>query len=164
MRGGAGQIVKWFGTCTDINDLKRAHADLRTMNQELDERVQQRNCRKASRGSDRQLESILSPEGDLGSLDLADVLDVAAVQLLTDSFYTYSVSHDLRAPLRHMSGFSKILTEEYGSDLPPEARHHLQRIEEGTRRMGLLVDDLLNLAQVRPSRSELAGIGIEIGG
>ena len=62
--------------------------------------------------------------------------------------FTYSVSHDLRAPLRHISGFSKILTEEYGSTLAPEAQRHLQRIQEGTRRMGLLVDDLLNLGRV----------------
>lgn len=62
--------------------------------------------------------------------------------------FTYSVSHDLRAPLRHISGFSQILTEEFGSNLPADAQHHLQRIQEGTRRMGLLVDDLLNLARV----------------
>jgi PAS domain S-box-containing protein len=67
--------------------------------------------------------------------------------------FTYSVSHDLRAPLRHISGFSKILTEEYGSSLAPDAQHHLQRIQEGTRRMGLLVDDLLNLGRV--GRQEL---------
>jgi PAS domain S-box-containing protein len=62
--------------------------------------------------------------------------------------FTYSVSHDLRAPLRHISGFSKILSEEFGPALAPEAQHHLQRIQEGTRRMGQLVDDLLNLARV----------------
>ncbi len=68
--------------------------------------------------------------------------------------FTYSVSHDLRAPLRHISGFSKILTEEFGAKLPPEAQHHVQRIEEGTRRMGQLVDDLLNLGRV--GRRELS--------
>lgn len=62
--------------------------------------------------------------------------------------FTYSVSHDLRAPLRHISGFSKILSEEFGSALPADAQHHLRRIEEGTVRMGQLVDDLLNLARV----------------
>ena len=62
--------------------------------------------------------------------------------------FTYSVSHDLRAPLRHISGFSKMLTEEFGPNLPAEAQHHLQRIQEGTRRMGLLVDDLLNLGRI----------------
>jgi PAS domain S-box-containing protein len=62
--------------------------------------------------------------------------------------FTYSVSHDLRAPLRHISGFAKILTEEFGSSFPADAQHHLQHIQEGTRRMGQLVDDLLNLARV----------------
>ena len=62
--------------------------------------------------------------------------------------FTYSVSHDLRAPLRHISGFSKLLSEEYGSELPAEAQHHVQRIQEGTRRMGQLVDDLLNLGRI----------------
>jgi PAS domain S-box-containing protein len=62
--------------------------------------------------------------------------------------FTYSVSHDLRAPLRHISGFSKILSEEYGPNLPPDAHHHLQRIQDGTRRMGQLVDDLLSLARL----------------
>src|SRR5258708_38657226 len=61
--------------------------------------------------------------------------------------FTYSVSHDLRAPLRHISGFSKLLSEEFGATLTPEGQHLIQRIQEGTRRMGLLVDDLLNLGR-----------------
>jgi len=68
--------------------------------------------------------------------------------------FTYSVSHDLRAPLRHISGFSKILSEEYGPSLAPDAQRHLQRIQQGTLRMGQLVDDLLNLARV--GRRELS--------
>jgi PAS domain S-box-containing protein len=62
--------------------------------------------------------------------------------------FTYSVSHDLRAPLRHIAGFSKILIEDFSSGLNEEARRHLQRIEDGVHRMGLLVDELLNLARV----------------
>lgn len=74
--------------------------------------------------------------------------------------FTYSVSHDLRAPLRHISGFSRILTEEYGSSLTPEAQRYLQRIQEGTRRMGLLVDDLLKLGRVgrQEVRLQVAGL------
>ncbi len=62
--------------------------------------------------------------------------------------FTYSVSHDLRAPLRHMAGFSGILLEEFGSKLDSQGQHYARRIQEGTRKMGQLVDELLSLAQV----------------
>jgi PAS domain S-box-containing protein len=62
--------------------------------------------------------------------------------------FTYSVSHDLRAPLRHMDGFSRILVEEYGPQLPPGAKQYLERVRTATLQMGQLVDDLLNLARV----------------
>ena len=61
--------------------------------------------------------------------------------------FSYSVSHDLRAPLRHISGFSQILFEEFGSTLDPRARQYLNRVQAGTQKMGRLVDELLNLAQ-----------------
>ena len=62
--------------------------------------------------------------------------------------FTYSVSHDLRAPLRHMDGFSRILVEDFGPQLPPGARKHVDRVREAAHHMGQLVDDLLNLAGV----------------
>ena len=68
--------------------------------------------------------------------------------------FTYSVSHDLRGPLRHIDGFSKLLFEEYSVDLPEEARRYLSRIRDGTRRMGMMVDDLLNLTRL--GRKELS--------
>lgn len=62
--------------------------------------------------------------------------------------FSYSVSHDLRSPLRHIDGFSKILLEDYGATLDPTARDYLQRICKGTAQMGALIDDLLNLGQI----------------
>jgi PAS domain S-box-containing protein len=62
--------------------------------------------------------------------------------------FSYSVSHDLRAPLRHVSGFSQLLVEEFGATLAPGARHYLDRIQAGTQNMGVLVDELLHLARV----------------
>jgi len=67
--------------------------------------------------------------------------------------FTYSVSHDLRAPLRHINGFSRLLLEDFAPRLEPEAQRHLQRIHEATQHMGQLVDDLLTLARV--GRQEL---------
>lgn len=74
--------------------------------------------------------------------------------------FTYSVSHDLRAPLRHIGGFSRILIEDFGSELAPEARQHVQRIEDGVHRMGLLVDALLNLARVGRHAVKLQPCGL----
>ncbi len=62
--------------------------------------------------------------------------------------FSYSVSHDLRAPLRHINGFAHRLIEEHGSQLEPEAQHQLKRVQEGTQKMGRMIDDLLNLARL----------------
>src|SRR6266568_2723072 len=67
--------------------------------------------------------------------------------------FTYSVAHDLRAPLRHIDAFTRILNEEFGPALPDEAKVYLANILNGSRNMSRLVDDLLNLARV--GRQEL---------
>lgn len=69
--------------------------------------------------------------------------------------FTYSVSHDLRAPLRHMDGFSRILLERLGPALDEDSRRQLWRVREAAAQMGALVDDLLALSRVgrrRPQR------------
>ncbi len=63
--------------------------------------------------------------------------------------FCYSVSHDLRTPLRHIAGFSRILVNDFGPGLTVEAGEHLQRIEDAVHRMGLLVDALLKMATLR---------------
>jgi PAS domain S-box-containing protein len=62
--------------------------------------------------------------------------------------FSYSVSHDLRAPLRAINGFAGIVLEDYGSGLPEEARNYLRRVRDGGRRMAQLIDDLLRFAQL----------------
>ena len=75
--------------------------------------------------------------------------------------FCYSVSHDLRAPLRHIDGFSKILLEDFGPKLEPEAAHCLNRIRQSINNMGLLVDGLLNLSRL--SRKGLIAQRVSLG-
>lgn len=67
--------------------------------------------------------------------------------------FSYSVSHDLRAPLRSIDGFSHAILEDYGEQIPAEARDHLHRVRNAAQRMAELIDDLLNLSRI--SRSTL---------
>ena len=74
--------------------------------------------------------------------------------------FSYSVSHDLRAPLRGIDGFSKVLAEDYGDKLDGQAKDYLRRIRAATQRMGLLIDDILNLSRV--SRGEIKAEGLDL--
>jgi two-component system, sensor histidine kinase and response regulator len=62
--------------------------------------------------------------------------------------FNYSVSHDLRAPLRPLDGFSRVLIEDYGDRLDDAGRNYLTRIRAAAQRMGALIDDMLSLSRV----------------
>jgi PAS domain S-box-containing protein len=61
--------------------------------------------------------------------------------------FSYSVSHDLRAPLRHISGFANTLVNEYYEQLPEKARQYLSTITDSVERMGILIDDILSFSK-----------------
>jgi PAS domain S-box-containing protein len=81
-----------------------------------------------------------------------DNAELTAVNKELEAF-SYSVSHDLRAPLRAIDGFSQALQEDAGPLLKPEHHSHLDRVRQAAQRMGLLIDDLIKLARV--SRSDM---------
>jgi PAS domain S-box-containing protein len=74
--------------------------------------------------------------------------------------FSYTVSHDLRAPLRQIAGFSNILAEEHATELNSQQRRYLQMVQDGAQQMGLLIDDLLNLARIgrQPVSRRLTGL------
>jgi signal transduction histidine kinase len=74
--------------------------------------------------------------------------------------FSFSVSHDLRAPLRHVEGFIEILQNSKGPDLDAEARQYLQTISDSARQMGRLIDDLLAFS--RTGRAELRKTRIQM--
>lgn len=74
--------------------------------------------------------------------------------------FSYSVSHDLRAPLRSIDGFSQALLEDYGDKLDGQAKDYLGRVRAGSQRMGQLIDDLLNLSRV--TRTEMRHESVDL--
>jgi PAS domain S-box-containing protein len=112
-----GNPVLFVGAVRDITAQRQAEAEVRTLNADLEVRVEQRTTDLAQANKD--LEA-----------------------------FGYSVSHDLRAPLRALSGYAEALLEEYSDDLGETGRGYAGRIQAASERMATLIDDLLQLARV----------------
>lgn len=112
------------GMALDITERKRMENEVRRLNTELEERVEERTLELKKTAED---------------------LSVANREMET---FTYSVAHDLRSPLRLIDGFSKVLLKQHGERLDRDGQDHLERIRGAVKRMGALIDDLLNLSYV----------------
>lgn len=123
-------VREWVGTCTDITDQKRAEREIVLHRQHLEELVAQRT-------------------GELQATNTR--LEAANQELET---FAYSVSHDLRTPLRAVDGFSRILLEDYSPKLDSEGQRVVNVIREGTRKMAQMIDDILAFS--RAGRLELS--------
>jgi PAS domain S-box-containing protein len=92
--------------------------------------------------------------------------DLQAALAELESF-SYSIAHDLRAPLRSLDGFSSILIEDYGERLDADGRTHLRRIRAASQRLDVLTDNLLKLSRISQTRMErvpvyLSGMAREV--
>ena len=114
---------------TDITDRKRAEHARRAAELELAQ---------------------LNAELERRVVERTTQLDAANQEL---EAFAYSVSHDLRAPLRHISGFSALLSQRAGEGLDEKSRHYVDTISGSVREMGVLIDDLLQFS--RSGRSEM---------
>lgn len=124
VRDEAGRITRWFGTKTDITDLRDAQEMLR-----------------------RTQEDLLAQTGDLERkvANRTASLQEAIAQM---EEFSYSVSHDLRAPLRAMNGYAEALMEEYGAVLDETAHEYIRRIQRASERMEKLTHDVLTYSRL----------------
>jgi light-regulated signal transduction histidine kinase (bacteriophytochrome) len=75
--------------------------------------------------------------------------------------FAYSVSHDLRAPLRHVVGYSELLQRQASSLLDDKSRRYIQTILESTKRMGNLIDDLLGFSRIGRAETKITAVDLE---
>ncbi len=122
LRDKEGNVLHWFGSCTDIDDQKRLTEQVKRINEELERRVR-----------------IRTEELELANREL--------------EAFSYSVSHDLRAPLRSIEGFSDALLKQYSEALDEEGQNYLNRVKAAAHRLSDLIDGMLDLSRI--SRREL---------
>lgn len=96
---------------------------------------------------------------DLNRRLLQDNAELEALNRELETF-SYSVSHDLRAPLRSIAGFAEAIDEDSGDQLAAQSRSHLDRVRQAAERMEFLIDDLLKLASA--SRTEMSKSTVDI--
>ena len=129
IRDQAGKPLHMIGTNIDITERKQVEVTIRTLNQELEQRVAERTAQLES--SNKELEA-----------------------------FSYSVSHDLRSPLRAIDGFCHILLDDYADKLDEEGKRLLNVVRDNTNRMGQLIDDILKFS--RTGRLELSVAEIDM--
>src|SRR5205823_8423290 len=123
---GARKPVRFIGALLDITDRKNAEQGLREQMERFNAELEQRVAQRTAQ------------------------LEAANKEL---EAFSYSVSHDLRAPLRHINGFVQLLSKKDGPNLDPASQRYLKTIADSAQRMGALIDDLLAFS--RTSRVEM---------
>jgi len=131
-----GMLAESFNTM--LAEIERATRDLQASNEVLGREIAEHN---------RAEQEILRLNAELEQRVKERTAQLEFTNGELEAF-CYSVSHDLRAPLRAIDGFSQALLEDFPKDVPEEAQRYLSRIRSSTQRMGQLIEDLLNLSRV----------------
>jgi signal transduction histidine kinase len=131
-----GTLAASFNTM--LAEIERATRDLQASNADLAREIAERS---------RAEQEVLRLNADLEKRVKERTAQLEFTNAELEAF-CYSVSHDLRAPLRAIDGFSQALLQDFPKEVPEEGQRYLSRIRASTQRMGQLIEDLLNLSRV----------------
>lgn len=152
-----GKVIRIFGNIMDITKQRETEIELRKLKNDLEKKVLDRTAEleekvaklaKSQQAMLYMVEDLNRISGELKN----ERRELEATNRELEAF-SYSVSHDLRAPLRAIDGFSRFLKESYQEKLDDTGQHYLDRIRAGSQRMGQFIDDLLSLS--RSTRKEM---------
>jgi PAS domain S-box-containing protein len=125
MRDEGGQLRGFVKVTHDVSERRTGERITQELNEQLRERLAERTVQLEQQSA-----------------------DLAAVNAELEAF-SYSVSHDLRAPLRAVSGFARIIEHDHGDQIPAEALRYLGKVTESARQMGSLIDALLSFSRLQ---------------
>ncbi len=152
-----GEVKRVFGNIIDITESKRINEELRSITDELEKKVAERTAelREKVEKLDKSQKAMLYMVEDLNNVtaDLKEERRKLEASNKELEAFSYSVSHDLRAPLRSINGFARFLLEDYSALLDDEGQRLLKIIMQSARKMDALINDMLNLSRI--SRAEL---------
>jgi len=141
----------------EIHERKLAEETIRQARDNLEKRVQERTGKLAASNAEliREVAERKRAEDDIRNLNSQLVQRSAQLEASNKELeaFSYSVSHDLRAPLRGIDGFSQAVLEDYDEKLDESGRSYLQRVRAASQRMSQLIDAMLNLARL--TRAEI---------
>ena len=141
----AGEVEGVFAAARDVTQRKLAEAELTKYREHLEELVKQRTAELES--ANKRLEAEIAERERSEAAVRQRTVELEAANRELEAF-AYSVSHDLRAPLRSINGFSQALLDDYGPMLDDGGQEYLRRVCGASQRMGQLIDDLLKLSRI----------------
>ncbi len=164
LRNAQGAIIGGLSVLRNVTERRRAAQEVDQLNRTLEERIAERTVQleAANRELTEEITRRTQAQEEISALN-RDLLDRTQLLETTNrelESFSYSVSHDLRAPLRHINSFSAILLEDYLPQLDPQVQSYLHRIGAASSQMGVLIEDLLELSRVTRTQMTFSKVNL----